>query len=161
MCQEAVGTQQLGPRPLPGTNLTLPCSSNPLDYAPVVEALPDMDSPSLFGLPANVNRAVGRANGIAVITQLRQITASQVNSDCAFKLFSQSCAETYWLHLLQYKTHPDGSVRRLGPRLPDDETRLQRICHTRFSKTDARAQADLAVDGLPRASSHASAAEHC
>lgn len=79
MCQEAVTTQQSGPRPLPGTNLTLPSSSNPLDYASVVEALPDMDCPSLFGLPANVNRAVGRANGVAVITQLKQITASQVS----------------------------------------------------------------------------------
>lgn len=79
MCQEAVATQQSGPRPLPGTALTLPSSSNPLDYASVIEALPDMDTPSLFGLPANVNRAVGRASGVAVITQLKQITASQVS----------------------------------------------------------------------------------
>ena len=83
MCQEALATEGSRPRPLPGTqNLTLPFSCNPVDYASVVEALPDLDSPALFGLPANVNRAVGRASGAAVIAQLKQITASQVASGC-------------------------------------------------------------------------------
>lgn len=78
-CQELVATHRPGPRPLPGTNnLTLPSSCNPLDYASVIAALPELDSPALFGLPANVNRAVGRARGIAVTAQLKHITASQV-----------------------------------------------------------------------------------
>ena len=91
MCQEAVVTQQSGPRALPGTALTLPSSSNPLDYASVIEALPDMDSPFLFGLPANVNRAVGRACGAAVTTQLKQMTASQVSLSDSTQFSSLFC----------------------------------------------------------------------
>lgn len=84
-CQESIATQRSGPRPLPGThNLTLPSSSNPLDYASVIEALPELDSPALFGLPANVNRAVGRARGMAVTAQLKHITASQVSGRADF-----------------------------------------------------------------------------
>lgn len=78
-CQEAVATQRSAPRHLPGThNLILPSSSNPLDYGSVIEALPEIDPPALFGLPPNVNRAVGRARGVTVTAQLKQITASQV-----------------------------------------------------------------------------------
>lgn len=102
MCQEAVATQQSAPRPLPGTNLTLPFSSNPLDYASVVDALPDVDSPSLFGLPANINRAVGGANGVAVIIQLKQITASQVRPNRVLKQLLQVFADIPGLHVLQY-----------------------------------------------------------
>lgn len=78
MCKEAVTSEGSGPHPLPGTRLALPSSSNPLDYSSLVDSLPDSDSPALFGLPANINREVGRAASTAVIAQLKQITTSQV-----------------------------------------------------------------------------------
>ena len=79
ICQEAIATGPSGSRPLPGTRtIHPPASSNPTDYASVIESLPESDTPALFGLPANVNRAVGQASGAAVITQLKQISASQV-----------------------------------------------------------------------------------
>lgn len=78
MSKEAVTSEGSGPHPLPGTRLALPSSSNPLDYSSLVDSLPQSDSPALFGLPANINREVGRAASTAVIAQLKQITASQV-----------------------------------------------------------------------------------
>ena len=123
MCQEAVATQQSGPRPLPGTNLTLPFSSNPLDYASVVKALPDVDSPSLFGLPANVNRAVGRANGVAVITQLKQITASQVKPDRVSKHFLEILLTCIGCVCCNVQAHSDrckwSAFARLGYTIPE------------------------------------------
>lgn len=45
-----------------------------------MDALPEADSPALFGLPANINRAAGRAASTAVIAQLKQITAFQARA---------------------------------------------------------------------------------
>ena len=79
MCDEAIGASGPPSRPLPGTKgLTLPFSTNPADFSALVSALPDTDSPELFSLPANINRAAGRSTSSAVVTSLEQITASKV-----------------------------------------------------------------------------------
>ncbi|KAL0047749.1 hypothetical protein WJX82_010930, partial [Trebouxia sp. C0006] len=77
ICEEAVTSEGCGARPLPGTRLTIPSSSNPLDYSTLIESLPESDSPALFGLPANINRAAGRAASAAVVAQLKLVTTSQ------------------------------------------------------------------------------------
>ena len=79
MCDEAIGVSGPPSRALPGTKgLTLPFSANPVDFSALVSALPDNDSPELFGLPANINRAAGRSTSSAVVASLEQITASKV-----------------------------------------------------------------------------------
>lgn len=80
MCEEAVAFGSADPRPLPGTNLLLPRSADPSDYTSLIEALPELDSPALFGLPVNISRSSGHAASAAVITQLKCITASQVGA---------------------------------------------------------------------------------
>ncbi|KAL0028751.1 hypothetical protein WJX79_004868 [Trebouxia sp. C0005] len=77
ICEEAVTSEGCGARALPGTRLTIPSTSNPLDYSALIESLPESDSPALFGLPANINRAAGRAVSAAVVAQLKRITTSQ------------------------------------------------------------------------------------
>ncbi len=79
ICEEAVTSEGCGARPLPGTRLTIPNSSNPLDYSTLIESLPESDSPALFGLPANINRAAGRVASAAVVAQLKLVTTSQVS----------------------------------------------------------------------------------
>lgn len=79
ICEEAVTSEGCGARALPGTRLTIPSTSNPLDYSALIESLPESDSPALFGLPANINRAAGRAVSAAVVAQLKRITTSQVS----------------------------------------------------------------------------------
>lgn len=80
-CDEAVGLAGTASRPLPGTrNLLLPYSANAADFVAIVNALPDSDSPALFGLPANINRTAGRSNTAAVVASLKQITASKVSA---------------------------------------------------------------------------------
>jgi len=85
ICEEAVTSEGSGPRPLPGTRLAIPSSSNPLDYSTLIESLPESDSPALFGLPANINRAAGRAASAAVVAQLKLVTTSQVSLFMSFR----------------------------------------------------------------------------
>ena len=80
MCEEAVAAGPADSQPLPGTqSLTLPLSSDFSGYTTLIDALPETDSPALFDLPANISRSAGQAASTAVISQLNQITASQVN----------------------------------------------------------------------------------
>lgn len=91
ICEEAVTSQGCGARPLPGTRLTIPSSSNPLDYSTLIESLPESDSPALFGLPANINRAAGRAASAAIVAQLKRVTTSQVSQPRAYILLGLTC----------------------------------------------------------------------
>jgi hypothetical protein len=84
ICEAAVTSEGCGARPLPGTRLAIPSSSNPLDYSTLIESLPESDSPALFGLPANINRAAGRAASAAVVAQLKRVTTSQVSLIISF-----------------------------------------------------------------------------
>lgn len=91
ICEEAVTSEGSGARPLPGTRLAIPSSSNPLDYSTLIESLPESDSPALFGLPANINRAAGRAASAAVVAQLKRVTTSQVSQSRAYTVLCRIC----------------------------------------------------------------------
>ena len=58
-----------------GLNLISP-STNRQDYIRLIESLPDADTPSLFGLPPNVERSVQRAQSAQVIGQLKKLERS-------------------------------------------------------------------------------------
>lgn len=45
--------------------------------AQVINSLPDVDVPALFGLPANINRAAQVSNSQLVVSKLRQMSVSQ------------------------------------------------------------------------------------
>lgn len=55
--------------------IPVPQSSNVRDYIGIINKVPDFDAPSLFGLPANIDRSVQRFNSNAVINQLKQLAA--------------------------------------------------------------------------------------
>ena len=49
----------------------MPTSGDPRDFAAVVDNLPEEDKPSMFGLPANIERAHQRLSSAATIGQLK------------------------------------------------------------------------------------------
>lgn len=55
--------------------IPVPQSSNVRDYIGIINKVPDFDAPSLFGLPANIDRSVQRFNSNAVLTSLKQLAA--------------------------------------------------------------------------------------
>uniref|UniRef100_A0A9J7YQK8 Cytoplasmic dynein 2 heavy chain 1 n=1 Tax=Cyprinus carpio carpio TaxID=630221 RepID=A0A9J7YQK8_CYPCA len=56
--------------------ITLPNSCSIADYRAVVDALPEDDRPSFFGLPANIERSAQRIISSQVISQLRILSRS-------------------------------------------------------------------------------------
>jgi hypothetical protein len=48
-------------------------SANHADYVKVISTLPSYDAPGMFGLPANIDRVVQRAQSSAVLAQLKQL----------------------------------------------------------------------------------------
>jgi hypothetical protein len=79
---EVLGVGGAKPPALPGTRIIAPSSAHPEDHAAAVAALPDTDSPALFGLPANIDKTVHRASGDRVVALLRQMSRSQA---CAWR----------------------------------------------------------------------------
>lgn len=59
-----------GEEPLSGV-IPVPQSANVRDYVGVMNMVPESDAPSLFGLPANIDRSVQRFNSGAVVAQLK------------------------------------------------------------------------------------------
>lgn len=116
ICEEAVTSEGCGARPLPGTRLTIPSSSNPLDYSTLIESLPESDSPALFGLPANINRAAGRAASAAVVAQLKLVTTSQV-SLFTFNLKDSERKDKGTKHFLLNRSLPVQSIHSFVPHL--------------------------------------------
>mgnify|MGYP006893244059 CR=1 FL=1 len=53
----------------------VPQSGNVRDYTGIIGKVPESDAPSLFGLPANIDRSVQRFNSAAVILSLKQLAA--------------------------------------------------------------------------------------
>lgn len=47
--------------------IPVPQSANPRDFVGMIQKIPDQESPSMFGLPANIDRSVQRFNSQAVI----------------------------------------------------------------------------------------------
>lgn len=57
------------------SGVTIPANGRFNDYMNLIQALPESDSPSLFGLPENIDRSVQRFNSARVIKQLKQLSA--------------------------------------------------------------------------------------
>lgn len=58
-------------RPLPGCKVVVPTSNARADYVAVINGLPDVDTPSLFCLPDNIDRTAQQVNSTRVIAQLK------------------------------------------------------------------------------------------
>ncbi|KAK3801155.1 hypothetical protein RRG08_006872 [Elysia crispata] len=60
--------------------LKLPASTNVRDYMDVIEALPEFDKPSYFGLPENIERSTQRMVSQQVISQLKILQRSDAQA---------------------------------------------------------------------------------
>jgi hypothetical protein len=56
----------------------LPASGSKQDWQAFVAALPDADAPEVFGLPANIERAMAMASSRQLLAALQQMGAAQV-----------------------------------------------------------------------------------
>jgi hypothetical protein len=62
----------------------MPASGSKQEWQAFVAALPDADAPEVFGLPANIERAMAMANSRQLLAALRQMGAAQVRKlSCA------------------------------------------------------------------------------
>jgi dynein heavy chain 2 len=59
----------------------LPDSREKSDYVAIVQRLPELDPPSMFGLPANIERSLQRAKAERVVAQLLVLSKSAQSSD--------------------------------------------------------------------------------
>lgn len=53
----------------------IPTTARFEDYTEVINSLPDSETPETFGLPANIERSVQRANSTTVISQLKVLVS--------------------------------------------------------------------------------------
>ncbi len=56
--------------------LKLPTSNTHKDYTDLIQQLPDVDIPTLFYLPANIDRALQKTNSVKVINSLKLLTVT-------------------------------------------------------------------------------------
>lgn len=86
---------------LPGLAPTagpLPASGTKQDWQAFIATLPDTDAPELFGLPANIERAMAMANSRRLLAALRQMGTAQVSTSrkgpqvCSWHRLQQRCA---------------------------------------------------------------------
>jgi len=59
-----------GQRPLSDV-LQVCQSANPRDFSQLIASLPEQDTPTIFGLPTNIDRSVQRFNSSQVLAQLK------------------------------------------------------------------------------------------
>ena len=83
-CQQAVSG-----RPMPGTGLLLPTSTNHRDYLELIASMPDADTPALFSLSPNVQRTVVQANADSVRSRLRELRSASLLASTAGSGFSR------------------------------------------------------------------------
>jgi dynein heavy chain 2 len=55
-------------------------SNNPRDFAQLISQLPEIDTPTVFGLPTNIDRSVQRFNSGQVLAQLKSLSAVSVTN---------------------------------------------------------------------------------
>ncbi|TRY75069.1 hypothetical protein TCAL_08574 [Tigriopus californicus] len=65
--------KQMGP-------FDLPASTDEQDFAKLVNKLPEDDKPSMFGLPANIERSYQRTSSLATINQLKLLMRSVIGA---------------------------------------------------------------------------------
>ncbi|CAL1541204.1 unnamed protein product [Lymnaea stagnalis] len=61
--------------------LKMAASTNIRDYIEIIEALPEFDKPSYFGLPENIERSAQRMTSMSVISQLRVLQRSDAKAN--------------------------------------------------------------------------------
>ncbi|KAM7436007.1 Cytoplasmic dynein 2 heavy chain 1 [Porites harrisoni] len=61
-------------------NVNLPTSCHHRDYVEIINSLPDVDKPSFFGLPANIERSSQRIISSQVISQLKVLMRSDLEA---------------------------------------------------------------------------------
>jgi dynein heavy chain 2 len=87
-----------------GPGVLMPTSTHKGDYTKLIESLPDVDAPSLFGLPMNIGRSVEQINSAAVIESLKTLERSELQSnkfDRQLWLKELSPVLSLWKHLNQ------------------------------------------------------------
>lgn len=55
--------------------LAVPQSQHVKDFNVIINQVPEIDTPQLFGLPTNIDRSVQRFNSLQVINQLKSLAA--------------------------------------------------------------------------------------
>ena len=55
--------------------LAVPQSGQVKDFNVIINQVPELDTPQLFGLPSNIDRSVQRFNSLQVISQLKSLAA--------------------------------------------------------------------------------------
>lgn len=110
-----------GQEPLSGM-IPVPQSANVRDYVGVINKVPEFDAPSLFGLPANIDRSVQRFNSTAVVASLKQlaaVSAEELRFDKA--KWTQGLAPIcqMWVSLYQKDTFERLQITREQEEAPD------------------------------------------
>lgn len=75
-CQRVAGDSGAGQDILVGTPLRMPGSVSYDSFRKMINQLPDIDAPYIFGLPDNIERSTQRATSTAVIKQLRALSTA-------------------------------------------------------------------------------------
>jgi dynein heavy chain 2 len=82
--------------------VVMPTSTHIDDYIKLINSLPDIDAPSLFGLPTNIGRMIEQNNSTAIIGQLKTLMRSS-NTSSKFDrgVWQRELAPvlTLWKHL--------------------------------------------------------------
>uniref|UniRef100_A0A7S0W0F2 Cytoplasmic dynein 2 heavy chain 1 n=2 Tax=Hemiselmis TaxID=77924 RepID=A0A7S0W0F2_9CRYP len=67
-------------RPLPNTQIVVPSTNEHAKFLSLINKLPDVDVPALFGLPPNIERVVQQANSNRITAQLKTMATAAVAS---------------------------------------------------------------------------------
>lgn len=67
-------------RALPNTKIVVPATNVHASFLKLINELPDVDVPSLFGLPPNIERVVQQANSARITSQLKTMATAEVAS---------------------------------------------------------------------------------
>ena len=87
-----------------GPGVLMPTSTHIEDYTRLINSLPDIDAPSIFGLPTNIGRSLEQINSAAIIDQLKVLMrSSNISAKFDRQLWQRELAPvlTLWKHLNQ------------------------------------------------------------
>jgi len=75
---ECVSSGGRSARPLPNTKIVAPSTKTHAEFTKLINELPDVDLPALFGLPPNIERVVQQANSNRITMQLKTMATASV-----------------------------------------------------------------------------------
>ncbi|CAM4781010.1 unnamed protein product [Rotaria magnacalcarata] len=107
------------------SNINLPNSTELHDYKKICDDLNDDDAPSLFGLPANIERSAQRMNSAQIINSLKILQRTDVEVE-KFDKDKWSALLTPLLNLWK-KLNQDGDLFKLKVQLPTEDGSLSPI----------------------------------